>query len=110
MLVDYILTVAVSISAGVAAIISIPQFDDLADHRVELGLPLILLITLANLRGFKESGRFFAFPTYLYIVILAALVVPGSPSLFGVPRISPSPSTRRRPKAVGGRAARSVSS
>ena len=41
LLVDYILTVAVSISAGVAAIISIPQFDGLAEHRVELGLVLI---------------------------------------------------------------------
>ena len=84
LLVDYILTVAVSISAGVAAIVSIPQFDGLADHRVELGLALILLITLANLRGVKESGRLFAFPTYLYIVILTALVVLGlTKSYFG---------------------------
>ena len=45
LLVDYILTVAVSISAGVAAIISIPAFHDLADHRVLLGLALIALIT-----------------------------------------------------------------
>jgi amino acid transporter len=77
LLVDYILTVAVSISAGVAAIVSIPQFESLADHRVELGLALIAIITLANLRGVKESGRLFAFPTYLYIVILTALVVLG---------------------------------
>ncbi len=84
LLVDYILTVAVSISAGVAAIVSIPQFDGLADHRVELGLVLILMITLANLRGVKESGRIFAFPTYLYIVILTALVVLGlTKSYFG---------------------------
>ena len=45
LLVDYILTVAVSISAGVAAIVSIPAFQDLADHRVELGLVLIVVIT-----------------------------------------------------------------
>ena len=45
-MVDYVLTVAVSISAGVAAIISIPEFSSLADHRVELGVGLILLITL----------------------------------------------------------------
>ena len=84
LLVDYILTVAVSISAGVAAIVSIPQFDGLADHRVELGLVLILMITLANLRGVKESGRIFASPTYLYIVILTALVVLGlTKSYFG---------------------------
>ncbi|HUS61349.1 MAG TPA: amino acid permease, partial [Acidimicrobiales bacterium] len=59
LLVDYILTVAVSISAGVAAIISIPSFRTLADHRVGLGLILIAVITLANLRGIKESGRIF---------------------------------------------------
>ena len=77
LLVDYILTVAVSISAGVAAIISIPEFRDLADHRVALGLGLIAFITLANLRGVKESGRLFASPTYLYIVMITALVVYG---------------------------------
>ena len=74
LLVDYILTVAVSISAGVAAIVSIPAFQDLAKHRVALGLILILGISLANLRGIKESGRIFAVPTYIYIAILGALV------------------------------------
>lgn len=74
LLVDYILTVAVSISAGVAAIISIPALQDLIDYRVELCLLLIAIITLANLRGIKESGRIFAIPTYIYIVILTILV------------------------------------
>jgi len=74
LLVDYILTVAVSVSAGVAAIISIPEFSDLVDYRVALGLVIILFITLANLRGIKESGRIFAAPTYLYIVMITALV------------------------------------
>src|SRR5947209_6805215 len=74
LLVDYILTVAVSISAGVAAIVSIPAFQDLQKHRVALGLILILFISLANLRGIKESGRLFAVPTYIYIAILGALV------------------------------------
>ncbi len=74
LLVDYILTVAVSISAGVAAIISIPEFSDLQQHRVEMGIVLIVLITVANLRGIKESGRLFAAPTYLYIVMISALV------------------------------------
>jgi amino acid transporter len=77
LMVDYILTVAVSISAGVAAIVSIPAFEDLAPYRVQLGLALIVLITLANLRGLKESGRLFAIPTYVYIVMLAALIVLG---------------------------------
>jgi amino acid transporter len=77
LLVDYILTVAVSISAGVAAIVSIPEFRDLAQHRVLLGLVLIGFISVANLRGIKESGRLFAVPTYIYIASLSALVVYG---------------------------------
>ena len=77
LLVDYILTVAVSISAGVAAIISLPAFHGLDDQRVLLGLGLIALITLANLRGLKESGTLFAVPTYIYIVSIGGLVLYG---------------------------------
>ncbi|HEX5616279.1 MAG TPA: APC family permease [Acidimicrobiia bacterium] len=77
LLVDYILTVAVSISAGVAAIVSMPAFEGLRDHRVELALVLIAFISLANLRGVKESGRLFAIPTYIYILVVSALVVVG---------------------------------
>ncbi len=77
LLVDYILTVAVSISAGVAAIVSIPAFQDLQQHRVLIGLVLIAFISLANLRGIKESGRIFAVPTYIYIGALVALVAYG---------------------------------
>ncbi len=76
-LVDYVLTVAVSISAGVAAIVSIPSFSGMEAHRVELALALIALIALANLRGIKESGRLFAAPTYVYILVLAVLLVWG---------------------------------
>jgi amino acid transporter len=77
LLVDYILTVAVSISAGVAAIVSIPAFRSAADQRVLLGLALIALITIANLRGIKESGQLFAVPTYIYIAVLTVLVAWG---------------------------------
>ena len=77
LLVDYVLTVAVSISAGVAAIISLPAFRSFADRRVLLGLLLILFITVLNLRGVKESGTIFAFPTYAYILSLTLLVVYG---------------------------------
>ncbi len=77
LMVDYILTVAVSISAGVAAIISIPAFRGLADKRVLMGLLLIAVITLANLRGIKESGRMFAVPTYLYMAVFGILIVYG---------------------------------
>ena len=77
LMVDYILTVAVSVSAGVAAIISIPQFEGLQKHRVAVCLLIILIITLANLRGLKESGQLFAFPTYAYIFIVTAMVFMG---------------------------------
>ncbi|HBQ52356.1 MAG TPA: hypothetical protein DD711_05865, partial [Acidimicrobium sp.] len=65
LLVDYILTVAVSVAAGVAAIIS--AFQSLAPYRVELCIGFIVIVTLANLRGIKESGALFAPPTYLYV-------------------------------------------
>jgi amino acid transporter len=77
LLVDYVLTVAVSISAGVAAIVSIPSFQGLAEHRVALCLGLIAFITIANLRGAKESGKIFALPTYVYIVSLGGMVLYG---------------------------------
>ena len=74
LLVDYILTVAVSVSAGVGAIISLPAFNHLKDRRILLCLAFVALLTLGNLRGLKESGKIFALPTYVYIVSLSALV------------------------------------
>ena len=75
LLVDYILTVAVSVSAGVAAIISANQAW--APYRVEICLACVAVMMLANLRGVKESGRIFAGPTYVYIVSLGILIVWG---------------------------------
>jgi amino acid transporter len=72
LIVDYILTVAVSVSAGTAAITS--AFDDLRPYRVEIILAFIILMTLANLRGLKESGLIFAPPTYIYVVALVSLI------------------------------------
>ncbi|MCB1249434.1 MAG: APC family permease [Acidimicrobiales bacterium] len=72
LLVDYVLTAAVSVSAGVAAITS--AFPELFDYRVEICLGFIVLMTVANLRGLKESGRLFAGPTYIYILSLTALI------------------------------------
>ena len=72
LLVDYILTVAVSVSAGVAAITS--AFPALRPERVWICLGFIAIMTLANLRGMKESGRLFAGPTYVYILALGALI------------------------------------
>jgi amino acid transporter len=75
LLVDYVLTVAVSISAGVAAITS--ALPRLSGMTVTLCLLLIALIMLANLRGIKESGTIFAVPTYVFVVIMAAMTATG---------------------------------
>jgi amino acid transporter len=75
LLVDYTLTVAVSVAGGVAAIVS--AFPDLADYRVHLCVAFIVLMTVANLRGLRESGALFAPPTYVYIVSLVLLIVVG---------------------------------
>ena len=77
LLLDYILSVAVAISAGVAAIVSVPRFHELQDNRVPLALALVALITVANLRGLKESGRVFAVPTYIYVLTVSTLVLYG---------------------------------
>ncbi len=64
---DYILTVAVSISSGVAQIVS--AFPDLYPYRVPIAVAVVLLITLINLRGVKESGSVFAIPTYFFLLM-----------------------------------------
>ena len=80
LLTDYILTVAVSVAGGVAAIIS--AFPGLADYRVPMCIGFIMLMTVANLRGLKESGALFAPPTYVYIVSLVVLIVVGLYKIF----------------------------
>ncbi len=80
LLVDYILTVSVSISAGVAAITSAAQgtrFAWLDSHKVGLCLVLIFLIAIANLRGVRESGALFAGPTYAFLVCFLLMIVYG---------------------------------
>src|SRR3954468_20039007 len=75
LLIDYVLTVAVSSAAGIAAISSfIPAIHD---NRVLWALGLIALITLGNLRGIREAGVLFAAPTYIYVISLAGLIVYG---------------------------------
>ncbi|MDQ1673016.1 MAG: hypothetical protein QOC98_1578 [Frankiaceae bacterium] len=76
LLVDYVLTVAVSVVAGVAAITS--AVPSLVPHAVSLSLLFIVLLCLANLRGVRESGTAFALPTYGFIVaVFAMLAVAG---------------------------------
>lgn len=72
LLTDYILTVAVSIAGGTLAMQSAFGFDN--KWRVPICLSLIALITIANLRGLRESGALFAPPTYLYVVMLVLLI------------------------------------
>jgi len=72
LLVDYTLTVSVSISAGVLAITSAePQ---LVPYRVEICLVFLVLLMLGNLRGIRESGQIFAIPTYFFVVSIFALI------------------------------------
>jgi amino acid transporter len=75
LLIDYILTVAVSTTAGIAAITS--ALPDLLPYRVPLGLLVIAVIAWANLRGVRESGTLFAIPTYAFVVTFLALIVVG---------------------------------
>lgn len=75
LLIDYILTVAVSMSAAVAAITSAVHV--LEPYRIELAVGLIALVTVANLRGLKESGRIFAVPTYLFVGSMFLLIFTG---------------------------------
>ena len=72
LLVDYVLTVAVSVSAGVDNIIS--AASGLAEHRVALALGFVGLLTAMNLRGVKESGKAFAVPTYGFVLGVAAMI------------------------------------
>jgi amino acid transporter len=76
LLIDYVLTVAVSIAAGVAAITS--AFPDWHLNRVELALVFVLVIMFGNLRGIRESGRLFAVPTYFFVVTILALIAVGA--------------------------------
>ncbi len=89
LLVDYVLTVAVSVAAGVAAITS--AFPHLFEHRIAIGILCITLITLANLRGIRESGALFAPPTYLFIVSIGALLLTGffKTQILGMPPAPP---------------------
>src|SRR5438874_659193 len=68
LLTDYVLTVSVSVAAGVAALTSI--FPGLFDHRVGIGAGFIVLLCIGNLRGIRESGSIFAAPTFVYLAAI----------------------------------------
>jgi amino acid transporter len=75
LLVDYMLTVAVSVAAGIAALTS--AVPELYHYRVLLAVLTIATLVIGNLRGVRESGRIFSIPTYLYVVALFGLVAYG---------------------------------
>ncbi len=72
---DYILTVSVSVSAGLAQVVS--AFPFLLEYRVYLAVGMVILIMLINLRGVKESGSIFAIPTYFFLAMLSLTLVVG---------------------------------
>ncbi|MDQ3881285.1 MAG: APC family permease [Chloroflexota bacterium] len=72
LLIGYVVTVAVSVSAGVAAMTSI--FPGIYEYRVAVSVVLVVILTLGNLRGIRESGSIFMAPTYLYIVVLLGVI------------------------------------
>jgi amino acid transporter len=75
LLFGYIVTVAVSIAAGVAALSS--AVPALRDHRIVLGIGFILLVTMLNLRGIRESGSIFSVPTYLFLAGIMVMIALG---------------------------------
>jgi amino acid transporter len=75
LLLDYTLTVAVSIAAGVAALTS--AFPEFHDHRVALAVAFIAVLMIGNLRGIRESGNIFSVPTYFFIAMILGLIAVG---------------------------------
>ncbi|HLF70290.1 MAG TPA: APC family permease, partial [Actinomycetota bacterium] len=71
-LIDYVLTVSVSVAAGLAAVGA--AFPAIHNHRVGASLLIVLFITMLNLRGLKESGTIFAIPTYGFLLSMAVLI------------------------------------
>jgi amino acid transporter len=76
LLIDYVLTVAVSIAAGVAALTS--ALPTLHEHRVAIALGCLAILAIGNLRGIRESGQIFAVPTYFFLVSLLAVIALGA--------------------------------
>ncbi len=87
LLVDYVLTVSVSISAGVRAVTS--AIPEAFPYRVLIALVVLMLITWVNLRGIRESGTIFAIPAYAFVIGVLAVIVVGLLRYFGLFGITP---------------------
>jgi amino acid transporter len=103
LLVDYVMTVAVSTASAVAQITS--AIPELFDARVLIGVVAILLITVGNLRGLRESGNIFAIPTYLFVGSALLMIAVGSVRILvfgeGAPAPDPLPGAPDPLQAVG---------
>jgi amino acid transporter len=75
LLIDYVLTVSVSVAAGIDAMTS--AFPSLGAARVEMGLVILLVLMIGNLRGVKEAGRLFSLPTFFFVGSMVVLLVVG---------------------------------
>ncbi|RKR90948.1 amino acid/polyamine/organocation transporter (APC superfamily) [Micromonospora pisi] len=75
LLVDYVLTVAVSVSSGVANLGSVVPF--VAEHKVGVAVAAVVILTAINLRGLRESGTAFAIPTYGFMIVIIGMVLTG---------------------------------
>ncbi|HEX4622233.1 MAG TPA: APC family permease [Myxococcaceae bacterium] len=96
---DYILTVSVSISAGVQAVTS--AFPELTGAVVPIGVAIIAIMVMVNLRGVREAGTIFAAPTYLFIIAVVALIGLGGWHLLTQGSHSSFAHTTNYPAAVG---------
>jgi amino acid transporter len=100
LMVDYIMTVAVSVAAGVDNIIS--AFPGLNSDRVAINIGFVLLLMAMNLRGVRESGRAFAIPTYLFVVgVMVTIVVGLGRAVAGDAPVAESAGYSIRPEQVG---------
>ena len=100
LMVDYIMTVAVSVASGVDNIIS--AVPELNDYRIALNIGFIVILMAMNLRGIRESGRAFAAPTYLFIGAVTLMIVVGFARAFaGHAPVAESAGYVIRPEQVG---------
>jgi amino acid transporter len=101
LLIDYVLTVAVSVSSGVAALVSV--FSALEPWVVEISVAFVVLLAWGNLRGIREAGRIFAVPTYVYVASVAAMVAIGiwRATAGGLPPIHYSPAEQAQLHGAG---------
>ena len=89
LLIDYVVTVAVQVAAGTAAVAS--AFPGIGPYKVEICVGVVLLMCLGNLRGLKEAGRAFAVPTYLFAGAVILMIIVGliRQALGNLPQVDP---------------------